>query len=77
MWQFYRESQLLDSGTADRLLGEMAGKPESLEVRMLGPAEIVILFCLQAFELVSLPAIIHFLFTNHQSPITNNFFSVV
>jgi len=39
---------------------------ESLEVRMLGPAEIVILFCLQALELVSLPAFIHFLFTNNQ-----------
>jgi hypothetical protein len=43
----------------------MAEKPESLEARMHGPAEIVILFCLQASELVSLPAFIHYLFTKN------------
>jgi len=52
----------LGSGIADRLLREMAGKPESLEARMPRLAEIVILFYLQAFELVSLPAFIHCLF---------------
>jgi hypothetical protein len=55
----------LDCGIADRLFREMAEKLESLEARMLGPAEIVILFCLQAYELVSLQAFIPYLFTNN------------
>jgi hypothetical protein len=56
----------LDSGIAGLLLGKMAGKPESLEARMLGPAKIVIFFSLQAFEIVSLPAFISYLITKNQ-----------
>jgi hypothetical protein len=55
----------LDSGIAGFLLGKMAGKPDSLEAGMLGPAKIVILFCLQACQPASL-----YPFCIHQQPIT-------